>query len=57
MGTFVMSGGSVELRDQLLDHLSDLVHGDRGVTLIDDILVIRYLGKSTTEARRLFVDG
>ena len=54
MGTLLLSpAGTVEravARDQLPEPDGD----HTGVTLIDDLLVVRYLGASTERARRLF---
>ena len=53
-GSLVATGGDEILIDLLRKQLSTYKHGIWGVTLLDDILVLRYLGKSTNEARELF---
>lgn len=53
--SLVATGADDILIDLLREQLSTLKHGIWGVTLLDDILVLRYLGKSTNEARELFI--
>ncbi len=52
---FLATGVSCELRDGVRELLANTAAGIAGATLLDDLLVVRYLGGSTEAARRLFV--
>ncbi len=53
--SFLAAGVALESRDRVRELLGDIHTGAAGVTLLDDLLVLRYLGGSTEAARRLFV--
>ena len=53
--SFLAAGVSVDSRERVRELLTDVQPGAAGVTLLDDLLVVRYLGASTEAARRLFV--
>lgn len=56
-GTFLCNGATQELVDTLRETLSKATRGDIGITLLADLLVIRYLGESTNEAKSIFLAG
>lgn len=53
--TFLAGGATPELRDLVRERLSETDTGLAAATLLEDLLVVRYLGTSTAAARRLFV--
>jgi urease accessory protein len=55
VGTFLIGPAGAAERAAARDGLPDPGEDQTGVTLIDDLLVVRYLGSSTERARRLFV--
>lgn len=52
--TMVSTGANQKLLDDLRENLPNTEYGQWGATLIEDILIIRYLGEKTNEARKLF---
>lgn len=54
LATFIASGADRSQLDELRDLQQSDRHGLLGFTLIDDLLIGRYLGDSTFEARELF---
>ncbi len=54
--TFLATGVAGELHDRVRERLAGKVEGIAAATLLDDLLVVRYLGASTEAARRLFVE-
>jgi len=57
LGSLVASGGSEQLIELLRKQLLPAQNGIWGITLLDDILVLRYLGNSTNEVRELFIQA
>ena len=57
IGSMVATGVNEQLVETLREQLSSSEKGIWGVTLLDDILVLRYLGSSTNEARELFIEA
>lgn len=57
LGSLVASGGSEQLIELLREKLLPAKNGNWATTLLNDILVLRYLGKSTNEVRELFVQA
>lgn len=57
VGSLVATGADEKLVDVLREKVSSSENGIWGVTLLDDILVLRYLGRSTNEARELFIEA
>jgi urease accessory protein len=55
MASFIATGADDEMVTTLRDNMPMREQTSWGVTLIEDILVLRYLGKSTNEARELCV--
>ncbi len=55
MATLIATGGDEELVTTLRENISMSEYTSWGVTLLEDIIVIRYVGKSTNEARELFI--
>ena len=53
--SFLAAGVAPDSRDRVRELLGQIQPGAAGVTLLDDLLVLRYLGASTEAARRLFV--
>jgi urease accessory protein len=53
-GSFIASGVGRELQDELRELLPQATGGLAGLTVLDDLLVARYLGESTGEARDIF---
>ena len=54
-GTFIATGGTPELLDILRDKMTRKEYGLWAATLVEDLIIIRYLGSSTIQARKLFV--
>jgi len=54
-GTFIATGGDEQLLQLLREQLPQSETEPWGATCIDDIIILRYLGDSTNEARELFV--
>ena len=54
-GTFIATGGTPELLDTLRDRMSRKEYGLCAATLVEDLIIIRCLGSSTIQARKLFV--
>ncbi len=54
--TFLATGVAGELRNRVRERLAGKVEGIAAATLLDDLLVVRYLGASTEAVRRLFVE-
>jgi len=54
--TAVFSQAGPEQVEQLRDLMTDADGARCGITLVEDLLVVRYVGGSTEQARRLFVD-
>ncbi len=54
-GTFIATGGTPELLDILRDKMVRKGGGLWAATLVEDVIIIRYLGGSTIQARKLFV--
>lgn len=54
-GAFVTTGGSQQLLDILREELAQEGEFDWAATLVEDVLIIRYLGPSTSRARKLFI--
>lgn len=55
--TFIATGADQSLLDTIREEIPAGKHGMWGATLIDDILIIRYLGASTNEARSIFISA
>ncbi|WP_136810776.1 urease accessory protein UreD [Desulfosediminicola flagellatus] len=55
LGSLIATGADDQLIDLLRENLPPSQAGSWGVTLLEDIVVIRYLGGSTNEARALFI--
>ncbi len=53
-GTFVITNANEDALSSARDAAEVGAHGHVGLTLLDDVLVARYLGNSTEMARRLF---
>ena len=53
--TFIATGGTPELLDILRDRMTRKEYGLWAATLVEDVIIIRYLGGSTIQARKLFV--
>lgn len=54
--TLTATGGSQDLVDDLRETVAPATRGCWAASLIDDIVVVRYVGGSTSEVRRIFVD-
>lgn len=54
--TFLATGVAGALRDRVRERLAGNDNGLAAATLLDDLLVVRYLGASTEAARHLFVE-
>jgi urease accessory protein len=57
LGSLIATGADEQLIDLLREKLPSCENGIWGVTLLDDLLVVRYLGRSTNEARTLFIQA
>ncbi len=54
--TLTATGGNQHLIDELRENIAPAVRGCWAASLIDDIVVVRYIGGSTSEVRRIFID-
>lgn len=54
--TLTATGGDQNLIDELRDSIAPASRGCWAASLIDDIVIVRYVGSSTSEVRRIFVD-
>ena len=54
-GTFIATDGTPELLDILRDKMPRKVDGLWAATQVGDVIIIRYLGSSVIQARKLFV--
>jgi urease accessory protein len=55
--TAVFSHAAAAQVEQLREQVAGAAGPSAGVTLLEDLLVVRYIGDSTEQARRLFVDA
>jgi urease accessory protein len=55
-GTFIVSNADNPLIESLRDHVYSDNKGMLAMTLIDDLLIVRYLGHSTEQVRRWFAE-
>lgn len=53
-GSFYATGADRELLNTLREQLPELDNGLWGVTLIEDLLIVRYVGEKTWQAQELF---
>lgn len=56
-GSFVTTGGSVELLESLRERMSATDNGVWAATLVEGLIIVRYLGASTGEARKIFIES
>lgn len=54
-GTLIATGADETLLETLREGLPKAEFGECAATLLDDLLLVRYLGSSTNEARKLFL--
>jgi len=55
-GTFIVSNADKQLIESLRDQSYSNNNGTLAMTLIEDLLIVRYLGHSTEQARRWFAE-
>lgn len=55
-GTFIVSNADKKLIESLRDQVYSDNNGTMAMTLIEDLLIVRYLGNSTEQARRWFAE-
>ncbi len=54
MATLLATPATPALLEAVRPHCQDIAAGSTGVTLVNGVLVVRYLGNSTAQAQRLF---
>lgn len=54
MATLYATPATPALLEAVRPHCQDIANGSAGVTLLNGVLVVRYLGNSTAQAQRLF---
>lgn len=57
LGSLIATDADTDLVETLREKLPVCHNGTWGATLLDDILILRYLGNSTNEARELFIEA
>lgn len=55
VGSLIATGADQQLCDSLREQLPEGSNGEWGATLLDDVLIVRYLGTDTCEVRKLFI--